>query len=193
VYLKAFGNNGCPSDSVVVPLRLDSVIAEFSQGLNSVIQGNAINFINQSVNGHTYVWNFFDGDPSFEANPWHFYNNPGTFSVKLTATTAHNCSDSIMKAAIINVQELTTGILSADGLNGILVYPNPAYDFLYIQGSGENIQGIVIYDIAGKVVIEKEYEGIDNFSVNVSFLNSGLYIIQIKTGSYSKTFKFVKQ
>src|SRR5208337_1110239 len=56
--LKAFGKNGCPSDSVIITLKLDSVQAAFSQGLTSVIAGNAINFENQSINGNTYVWNF---------------------------------------------------------------------------------------------------------------------------------------
>jgi len=191
ISLKAFGENSCPSDSVIVVLKLDSVQAAFTQGLTSVIAGNAINFENQSTNGNTYVWDFFDGDPSFEKNPWHFYNNPGIYNVKLTSTSLHHCSDSLLRENLIIVEQ-ETGVLTATS-NGLQVYPNPVTDYLYVKSNSEDIQNVYISDLSGKVVITKEYEGIDNFTINVEYLSNGAYIMEIKTSNNTHIFKVIKQ
>jgi PKD repeat protein len=56
-----------------------------------------IQFFNTTylLNDHTYVWDFGDGKNSTEKKPWHQYTYEGLFDVKLTATSVHNCVDSI--------------------------------------------------------------------------------------------------
>ncbi|MGI8892832.1 MAG: PKD domain-containing protein [Bacteroidia bacterium] len=44
-----------------------------------------VNFINISQNATSYNWNFGDGTTSTETNPKHFYENAGTYNVKLEA------------------------------------------------------------------------------------------------------------
>ena len=44
----------------------------------------------------TYLWTFGDGTSSTEQQPWHQYTYEGIFDVKMVATTAHNCIDSII-------------------------------------------------------------------------------------------------
>lgn len=68
------------------------------------------------------------------------------------------------------------------------IYPNPAEDFIIIN-TNENISGISIYNVMGiKVMEEKDIDS----SIDVSKLNSGLYIIKIKTDKKEIIKQFIK-
>ncbi len=75
------------------------------------------------------------------------------------------------------------------------VYPNPSNDFIHISVpylDPENSGKIIIYDITGRIIIEKPI--VENeFKIDVSILNSGVYIVNIAEISASKTFKFIKK
>lgn len=51
-----------------------------------------------------YAWDFGDGNISSLPNPTHTYTSDGTFTVKLIVTSAAGCSDTLVKAAYIQVQ-----------------------------------------------------------------------------------------
>ncbi len=57
---------------------------------------------NQSQNFTAISWNFGDGNFSMLPNPSHFYNDPGTYFLTLTATGYGNCKDSTTKRIILN-------------------------------------------------------------------------------------------
>jgi uncharacterized protein YjdB/plastocyanin len=69
------------------------------------------------------------------------------------------------------------------------IYPNPVQDNLYIEG--ENIKTISIYNTTGSLMMVVD----DNISngINVSALESGLYIIKIEGSDFSVTSGFVKK
>ena len=70
---------------------------------------------------YTYLWNFGDGNTSTGANPFHVYNNPGTYSAVLTVTdTAGHIATS--NAVLVTVYPLlnVTGSVSPT-----TVYPLP--------------------------------------------------------------------
>jgi spore coat protein CotH/PKD repeat protein len=57
----------------------------------------SVDFINNSTNASSYLWNFGDGNTSSVVNPTHLYTSPGTYSVKLTAYSGSGAhSDSII-------------------------------------------------------------------------------------------------
>jgi hypothetical protein len=64
--------------------------------------------------------------------------------------------------------------------NGIIIYPNPTHDRLYIKSSRQIIEDITIYDIVGNKVLQTSY----NAEVDISQLEAGLYIISIDHISY---------
>jgi gliding motility-associated-like protein len=50
-------------------------------------------FTNTSLAGRTFEWNFGDGSaPSNEVNPTHVYNDPGVYSIHLTAIDSGTCN-----------------------------------------------------------------------------------------------------
>ena len=53
------------------------------------------------------------------------------------------------------------------------------------------INSISIMDVTGKVVYKTEKQNIK--TLNVDFLNKGIYILSIETDSYFGTTKFIKQ
>ncbi len=49
-------------------------------------------FVNTSLAGQTFTWDFGDGSTSTETNPVHIYNKPGTYTVTLTAVDPSTCN-----------------------------------------------------------------------------------------------------
>jgi hypothetical protein len=61
------------------------------------------------------------------------------------------------------------------------VHPNPVNEFLYISGmSTEEAAAFRVVNMAGQTVLT----GITNGKIDMSELNAGMYILQIKEGSY---------
>jgi gliding motility-associated-like protein len=54
-------------------------------------------FANSSVGGHTYKWDFGDGDTSALVNPSHQYEYPGDYTVTLHAVNDIGCEDTAVK------------------------------------------------------------------------------------------------
>jgi hypothetical protein len=72
--------------------------------------------------------------------------------------------------------------------NGFTVYPNPTNDHLFIMAP-ENSQTeytITLHDVLGKEVKKQQFSGKEtNFSMPLTSLNNGLYILTIKDGNTS--------
>lgn len=129
------------------------------------------NYLNQSTlltNGSTY---------SFQVN----FNQAGD------ATLNSDRFELMISANNLSVDE--------DLAQAFQLFPNPTSSILNIKwNSTETIASILIYDNLGRTV--KEIEATENFNhqINVSELNTGLYVIQVNTIN-GKTFtqKIVKE
>ncbi|NTW32271.1 MAG: PKD domain-containing protein, partial [Bacteroidetes bacterium] len=79
-------------------------MADFYAQDTVVCEGDAVNFINTSVNSSNYLWTFAGGTPSTSAsvNPMVIYNTTGNYDVKLY-TTGSSGSDSLIKLQYITV------------------------------------------------------------------------------------------
>ena len=72
----------------------------------------------------------------------------------------------------------------------VKLYPNPASNNIRFTNIQEAT--IMITDVTGKVVLQTE-EVDENSLINVSNLNSGIYLVNIKNESMNETIKFVKK
>ena len=80
--------------------------------------------------------------------------------------------------------------LEDNALAKVKLYPNPASNNIRFTNIQEAT--IMITDVTGKVVLQTE--GVDeNSIINVSNLNSGIYLVNIKNESMNETIKFVKK
>ncbi|MCU7548673.1 PKD domain-containing protein [Chitinophagaceae bacterium LB-8] len=66
---------------------------------------STVNFQNKTNDGISYIWRFGNGDSSRVANPSYTYVDSGTYSVKLIATNAAGCVDSLSKASFIKIKK----------------------------------------------------------------------------------------
>jgi hypothetical protein len=83
----------------------------------------------------------------------------------------------------------------SNDLPSIHVYPNPCTDKLNIQlpQAGNNF-ALTIKDITGKTLQQKDSkQSGNNFSIDVSKLPTGLYLLQLRSDSFSYAIKFIKQ
>ncbi|MGB3606245.1 T9SS type A sorting domain-containing protein [Psychroserpens sp.] len=69
------------------------------------------------------------------------------------------------------------------------VFPNPANEYINIESGQTDISSIVIYNILGKQVL-KQNELTEN-RINISTLNSGIYIMKINAAGNSITKKII--
>ena len=76
----------------------------------------------------------------------------------------------------------------AEQKNGFSVYPNPTNDYLFIM-TPENSQSeytITLHDVLGNEVQRHQLSGKEtSFSMPLTSLNNGLYILTIKDGNTS--------
>jgi hypothetical protein len=77
--------------------------------------------------------------------------------------------------------------------NTISLYPNPANNLLNLKSDFE-IQHIEVYDIFGKLILEKDFKEISaEVQIDIENLSSGLYLLVVQSDSAKKVLKFIKQ
>lgn len=75
-------------------------------------------------------------------------------------------------------------------IKSVHLYPNPTSDFVRIS-AGESIDLVQVFDVTGRVVKESSPEKSD-FSLNVSNLSKGVYLVKLNSGDKEATTKLIK-
>jgi len=72
-------------------------LADFEISYHTACKPFTVNFTNKSQNAESYLWDFGNGVTSTETNPSYNYNETGTYTIQLTATSTPNCGLSSIK------------------------------------------------------------------------------------------------
>jgi large repetitive protein len=106
-----------------VTVNVMTVIAEFTFHYHT---NNTINFINQSVNGVTYHWEFGEGGTSDLENPTYTYADTGYYIITLTVTNPEGCTSIVQHGIQIYppFQLFVPNVFTPDG-NGLNDYFAP--------------------------------------------------------------------
>ena len=107
-----------------------------------------------------------------------------TFDPDLWILSAHN---TLVYNSLISVHEISA-------IQGIQIYPNPAFNELIIECE-KNVAPMIelnITDMLGNIVIEQSIELISKMKINLDGIASGIYFIHAKTEHGSIMKKFVK-
>ncbi len=90
---------------------------------------------------------------------------------------------------------LNCGVTTLDELEKqdepiIEVYPNPASSFVTVTSNKGNLNRIEIYGAMGNKIIERDFNGYTNtFTISVSELPKGIYLLKIKSDQGIETKK----
>ena len=113
----------------------------------------------------------------------------GVYVIGILVTDSSGCP---------NTDEVFVTIVLCTGINNLPAYdlpsavnPNPADDFTIIESS-QNIQQVILYDIAGKILVEQKYDA-NKTSVKLSLepFTGGIYYLQVKSNGSLRTGKLV--
>ena len=131
--------------------------------------GLSVQFTDSSTGALSWFWDFGDGNTSTLQNPTHIYATNGTYDVKLYVENDIKSWNEITKSATY----AALAIADEYTLN-FSVFPNPTNGILNIT-SKTPINRVEIYSILGKEIIDTT---ISTNSIDISNLNSGIYIIK---------------
>lgn len=82
---------GCTGTDTVRVIVAPLPNVAFAPSTRQAFTGEAITFGNTTTNAATYAWDFGDGTTSTVAAPTHTYDKPGTYEVRLRATSSGQC------------------------------------------------------------------------------------------------------
>ena len=147
-------------------------------------------FINSSLNGLSYFWNFGDGNYAYLENPVHTYSEEGDYNVTLIAFNECGSDTSYQLIDILNINELTQNLL-------VTLYPNPSKDILYLSFNNENPRNISleIFDSRGHETLSykinnRSQNGIEK--LDISSFRKGLYYMVVRIGDQFTVAKIIK-
>jgi PKD repeat protein len=135
-----------------------------------------------------WYWDFGDGSNSSQQSPGHNYTSSGTYYVCLTTYTQFDtCTtcDSVVAYRLAGIDDI---ILTN---KTVQIYPNPANDKIFILYSfpENSLEHIRITDILGQ---QKYFSDKAVTTINTSFLEQGVYFIEIKEkNKSSRILKFI--
>lgn len=97
----------------------------------------------------------------------------------------------------LNFKGLITGIVKPEtqsGFSGLIIYPNPVTDVLYVDLTEEEGKGIIsILTLEGREIQTQKIEGNSVVTINLSHLSQGIYLCRFSNVKGVKTVKIIKQ
>lgn len=187
-----------PSESVVVTLF------RFSYDQKIMVVDNASGTAAWEDTGNTFEfnqWNDCKMIINFANTSIEYYVNDTlvyTGSTWTAATKVENLAitnDNYESSAYFDEISYFDPALSTQAFdkNSFSVYPNPSKDLVTIANKGVSINNIEITDINGRVVKTVKGSNVSDVQINISDLNTGVYMMKISSEQGSVTKKVIKE
>ncbi|HXC03101.1 MAG TPA: gliding motility-associated C-terminal domain-containing protein, partial [Bacteroidia bacterium] len=147
--------NGCTSAPLTTPVTVDpEPLVSFLYTPSPAITNTAVNFTDNSTvyagSKTNWIWTFGDNSTSAIQNPEHVFGLPGTYTVCLTLTTSHGCTDTTCKdVLVIPAHIIAPNIITPNG-----DHVNDELAFKYLEYFGSN--NLKIYDRWGKLLLDQQ-------------------------------------
>ena len=95
-------NGGCSNQQLGVVILGDPIAAFTADSLESCVPMDP-NLVNGTIDGIIFNWEFGDGGTASGQEPSYVFQEPGIYDVKLIATAANGCQDSLIRNDYIEV------------------------------------------------------------------------------------------
>ncbi len=173
-YHHGFNPEGdCSSGRVEVSAIVSEPIIDL--GNDTMIVSNQNISLDGSTDFTQFIWNGVEGGQSYNIDSTTF--GIGTHEIILEAFNEFGCAafDTIQ----ITISEYV-GVSNEQFVkNNFEVYPNPTHDFFWVKNLNSSRVKILLYDLFGKKVFEKEIVG--DIEVSVKGFPKGVYFLKLKT------------
>lgn len=100
-------------------------------------------------------------------------------------------NSTIKDSTKVDTTSITDIILNPE-IGKVKYYPNPTYDILHIEISG-NIEDMFLADISGKLLQKFDIKNQNSFQINLRQFPAGIYFIQYQNGERWQTGKIIKR
>jgi PKD repeat protein len=177
--------NGCiDSTEVTIFAEGDSPVPSF----NPLVSGEAVQFINTSLFGTSFFWDFGDGSTSTDISPIHTYAAPGDYLVTLTVT--NDCGS---ESITVNVSTVNIGVTEG-ALADLNLFPNPGDGHMTVT-LGSDVNGPValqVTDLAGRGLYTAllAATGADGrATLDLSHLAKGTYLLTFSNDGSQRTLR----
>lgn len=165
---------------------------------NTILDEPPSHFFNTSgnntyskIHGNRYInswlWDFGDGSTSTLRHPLHTYTDEGSYSVSLKVENGVN-QEMLVKEAYIQVGPQSIEENKVE--HQLVIAQLPGSEVLNIVSLSE-ILNLRIIGISGKVFLSKSCIG-KEMSLNIGFLQKGVYLIDIETNAGKFVRKFIR-
>ncbi|MBA4055217.1 MAG: hypothetical protein C0490_10930, partial [Marivirga sp.] len=137
--------------------------------------------------GVSWLWDFGDGSTSTDQATSHTYEQIGEYTVTLTVTSAEGCEG--MNSVILGI---VTGI-EGSILKDVNVFPNPLTEERQVLNilTGLSDGEISIFNSHGVRLLEKTVVNEKQYTLDISQLPNGVYLLKFQRGMESVTKKIV--
>ncbi len=127
--------------------------------------------LGEVLTGDTYAWSTAATTPTITVT------DTGNYSVVVTNSFGCTGSDTVHVASM----NCSTGIEIITGTDPILLYPNPANEYITIHSAMQNIERISICNEYGEMVYNKDIgKAKTEQEIDISHFAAGIYSIRIK-------------
>ncbi|AEV33099.1 PKD domain protein [Owenweeksia hongkongensis DSM 17368] len=168
------------TDTVEVILFTDTANANFADS----IYGLEVHFAPTSIGVNNGYWDFGDGTYLSGVNVSHTYANPGTYPVCFYSKDI--CGGEGEQCKNVSVTDI--GITELKPIEVFSLFPNPANDILNISSARVLAPHIMVFDVSGRILLEKNLSKSNNWQLNIQSLPSGYYFIKVgnQTSKFGK-------
>lgn len=160
--------------------HVESTGGFFDPAFTSSVSDLEVTFNNTTVinNQQNVLWDFGDGNTSFQSNPVHNYAASGFYTVCMTVV-GECMTDS--SCAVVDVSIVTD--VEDREMENLSVYPNPSDGTFTLQLSGVETAGAInLFDVTGRLVYTEAVIIGQGFRKTIDLdLNTGTYLLELAT------------
>ncbi len=155
-----------------------------SGAVNYIVNSTELDPLNVSDNCEIdIISNSFNNAPSLEGEILEVGIHQIQWYITDMAGNESTCSFDIEVNVFVAISKLQQ--------QGVEIYPNPANDVLNIEFADSNIQNLTIYDVMGRLMVEKaDLQAKER--IDLSKFPDGIYLVNLKIGSEILTTRIVK-
>ncbi|MCO6175615.1 T9SS type A sorting domain-containing protein [Flavobacterium sp. NRK F10] len=143
---------------------------------------------NLNNTNYTFEWYFNNTLITGANDNTYTANQAGDYYV--IATNLYTSCIGTSNTISVTETPLSSDYFSQDQIS--LLYPNPAYEYMELT-SKDLINSIAVYNYLGQKIIFKELNAVNHYTIDLSMLSAGNYLLEINSEEKKSFQKFIKK